>query len=33
MRSKQKTLPAEVRILAVIGLHQDPDYWLHRLAD
>ena len=24
---------AEVRILAVIGLHQDPDYWLHRLAD
>ncbi len=25
--------PAEVRILAVIGLHQDPDYWLHRLAD
>jgi plasmid stabilization system protein ParE len=23
--------PDEVRILVVIGLHQDPDYWLHRV--
>jgi len=25
--------PDHVRILAVINLHKDPDYWIHRLAD